>query len=224
MRFAALASPHRGDKGGSAVFLQSQRPGRRFVFEQRKLNNVVTTTRTTQRRQPGRSSADRVQLVFFQSVGQFLHHNNAEPSATRPQNQHSMQRAIKAQALRETLQLPSHVDLNELARELKLSVIEAESDSFDGALLCSRNRLSGRILVKRSMREVGRKRFTIAHEIGHFILHRENQISCLPSDLRVGATTAKVLSGRPTASLRNYCCHPPTCSERLGTPGRHLNW
>jgi Zn-dependent peptidase ImmA (M78 family) len=88
-----------------------------------------------------------------------------------------------AQALRETLQLPPHVDLNELARELKLSVIEAESDSFDGALLCSRNRLSGRILVKRSMREVGRKRFTIAHEIGHFILHRENQISCLPSDI-----------------------------------------
>ena len=88
-----------------------------------------------------------------------------------------------ALALRETLQLPPRVDFQNLARELKLSVIEADSDSFDGALLCSRNRLSGRILVKKSMREAGRKRFTIAHEIGHFILHRENQISCLPSDI-----------------------------------------
>jgi Zn-dependent peptidase ImmA (M78 family) len=33
------------------------------------------------------------------------------------------------------------------------------------------------------MREAGRKRFTVAHEIGHFILHRENQISCLPAEI-----------------------------------------
>jgi IrrE N-terminal-like domain len=33
------------------------------------------------------------------------------------------------------------------------------------------------------MREEGRKRFTIAHEIGHFILHRDRQVSCLPSDI-----------------------------------------
>jgi hypothetical protein len=88
-----------------------------------------------------------------------------------------------ALALRETLRLPARVDLSALAQDLKLSIVEADADSFDGALLCSRNRLSGRILVKRSMREEGRKRFTVAHEIGHFILHRERQISCLPSDI-----------------------------------------
>jgi Zn-dependent peptidase ImmA (M78 family) len=88
-----------------------------------------------------------------------------------------------ALALRETLQLPPRVDLKELARELKLSVIEADSDSFDGALLCSRNRLSGRILVKKSMREAGRKRFTVAHEVGWCGRHRENQISCLPAEI-----------------------------------------
>lgn len=88
-----------------------------------------------------------------------------------------------ALALRDRLHLPPCVDLNELARALKLGVFEVGTDSFDGALLCSRNRLSGRILVNAAMREEGRKRFTIAHEIGHFIIHRERQISCLPSDI-----------------------------------------
>lgn len=88
-----------------------------------------------------------------------------------------------ALALRNTLHLPPRVDLNELARSLELGVFEVNTDSFDGALLCSQNRLSGRILVNAAMREEGRKRFTIAHEIGHFIIHRERQISCLPSDI-----------------------------------------
>lgn len=88
-----------------------------------------------------------------------------------------------ALALRDRLDLPQCVDLQELARVLRLGVFEVRTDSFDGALLCSRNRLSGRILVNAAMREEGRKRFTIAHEIGHFIIHRDRQISCLPSDI-----------------------------------------
>jgi Zn-dependent peptidase ImmA (M78 family) len=88
-----------------------------------------------------------------------------------------------ALALRDRLHLPPCVDLNELVRVLKLGVFEVRTDSFDGALLCSRSRLSGRILVNAAIREEGRKRFTVAHEIGHFIVHRERQISCLPSDI-----------------------------------------
>jgi Zn-dependent peptidase ImmA (M78 family) len=88
-----------------------------------------------------------------------------------------------ALALRDRLHLPPCVDLNELAQSLKLVVFEVHTDSFDGALICNRNRLSGRILVNAAMREEGRKRFTIAHEIGHFVIHRERQISCLPLDI-----------------------------------------
>ena len=91
--------------------------------------------------------------------------------------------AYLALALRENLRLPPRPDLNQLAQELKLLIVEEDTESFDGALICSRNRLSGRIIVKKTMREDGRKRFTIAHEIGHFILHRERQISCLPVDI-----------------------------------------
>jgi Zn-dependent peptidase ImmA (M78 family) len=88
-----------------------------------------------------------------------------------------------ALALRDSLHLPPRLDLNELAQMLKLSIAEVDSDSFDGALLCSRHRLSGRILVKRNLREDGRKRFTIGHEIGHFVLHRQNQVSCSSADI-----------------------------------------
>lgn len=91
--------------------------------------------------------------------------------------------AYLALALRESLRLHPRPDLNQLARELNLLVVEADTESFDGALICGRNRLSGRIIVKKTMREDGRKRFTIAHEIGHFIIHRERQISCLPADI-----------------------------------------
>jgi hypothetical protein len=86
-------------------------------------------------------------------------------------------------ALRDALQLPPQVDLQTLAHELRLSILEVDCDSFDGALLRSNNQSSGRILVKGAIREAGRKRFTIAHEIGHFILHREQQISCSSSDI-----------------------------------------
>jgi hypothetical protein len=88
-----------------------------------------------------------------------------------------------ALALRDALQLPSRVDLQALAQELGLSISEVDCDSFDGALLRGNNRPLGRILVKSAIREIGRKRFTVAHEIGHFMLHREQQISCSSMDI-----------------------------------------
>ena len=44
------------------------------------------------------------------------------------------------------------------------------SDSFGGVLIRGTDLMSGRILVRRGIREPGRKRFTIAHEVGHFPL------------------------------------------------------
>jgi IrrE N-terminal-like domain len=84
-----------------------------------------------------------------------------------------------ASALRSTLQLVPRLDIEALKHELNLSIVEVDSDSFDGALLRAPDRLSGRILVRRGIREPGRKRFTIAHEVGHFILHgHEQRLSC----------------------------------------------
>ena len=88
--------------------------------------------------------------------------------------------ALVASALRAELKIPPTVDLYDLAQELKLEIVEVDSKSFDGALLRSRTKFAGQILVRTGIREVGRKRFTIAHEIGHYILHGEQQTSCSP--------------------------------------------
>jgi uncharacterized protein DUF955 len=91
--------------------------------------------------------------------------------------------ALIASALREQLELAPRVDLHSLCRELQLEIVEVSSGSFDGALLRSASGRAGRILVKQSIREQGRKRFTIAHEIGHFLLHVEERQSCSSADI-----------------------------------------
>ena len=88
--------------------------------------------------------------------------------------------ALVASALRIELKIPPAVDLYDLAQKLELEIIEVDSKSFDGALLRSKTRYAGQILVRSGIREVGRKRFTIAHEIGHYILHGYQQNSCSP--------------------------------------------
>jgi Zn-dependent peptidase ImmA (M78 family) len=88
------------------------------------------------------------------------------------------QQGLVAAALREHFEVPSKVDLADLAKRMNLTIVELASDSFDGALV--RDSQRGRILVNQAIRERGRKRFTIAHEIGHYILHRDPSNSCVP--------------------------------------------
>jgi hypothetical protein len=88
-----------------------------------------------------------------------------------------------ASALREQLQLAPRVDLESLCCDLRLEIVEVPSASFDGALLRSASGRAGRILIKQSIREQGRKRFTVAHEIGHFLLHSENRRSCTSAEI-----------------------------------------
>lgn len=88
--------------------------------------------------------------------------------------------AMVAAALRLELEIAPKADLDQLAAQLGLTIVEADSQSFEGALLRSSRNLSGRILVRRGIRESGRRRFTIAHEIGHYILHGDQQMPCSP--------------------------------------------
>ena len=88
--------------------------------------------------------------------------------------------AMMAAALRAELGVAPKADLEYLAAKLGLAIVEVDSQSFEGALLRSSRNLSGRILVRRGIRELGRRRFTIAHEIGHFVLHGNQQIPCSP--------------------------------------------
>lgn len=75
-----------------------------------------------------------------------------------------------ARALRERFRIAEAVDLFDLASKIGLRIKEVDSRGFEGALVRLANNPSGIVAVKSSIREPGRKRFTIAHEFGHYIL------------------------------------------------------
>ncbi len=67
---------------------------------------------------------------------------------------------------------------------LGLKVKEADLEGCDGVLVRAKGIARGIIAVKRTVRSEGRKRFTVAHEIGHYILpgHDGGSI-CRPVDI-----------------------------------------
>lgn len=67
---------------------------------------------------------------------------------------------------------PGEIDLDALAGICKLSIEDGGIDSCDGRLVASKGN-GGVIRVVRNIRSEGRRRFTIAHEIGHYRLHDE---------------------------------------------------
>ena len=75
-----------------------------------------------------------------------------------------------AELLLEKLKITGKPDLDAVCRELGLRVREVTSVGFDGTLVRSKSAQKGIIGVRESIREHGRKRFTVAHEIGHFVI------------------------------------------------------
>jgi hypothetical protein len=68
------------------------------------------------------------------------------------------------------------VDLESLAGEMLLAVAEAPIEAPEGCLVTDGE--IGAILIGSSMPEPLRRRFTLAHEIAHFILHRDQGAFC----------------------------------------------
>ncbi len=65
------------------------------------------------------------------------------------------------------------------------SISELTTEGFEGMLITNTEKSRGAILVK-SMTSPRRRRFTIAHELGHFLLpwHRQERFSCQSSDIK----------------------------------------
>jgi hypothetical protein len=90
-----------------------------------------------------------------------------------------------AQALLTELHITGVPDVRAVASQLNLELNEVDVDGFDGVLIRAEGVPFGAIAVRSAMREEGRKNFTIAHEIGHFVLpgHENCGGVCLSSDI-----------------------------------------
>ncbi|MGA2328482.1 MAG: ImmA/IrrE family metallo-endopeptidase [Bryobacteraceae bacterium] len=80
-----------------------------------------------------------------------------------------------ASLLLDRLGITGKPDLTAVCRRLGLRVKEERLSGAHGTLVRSKSAQKGIITVKASLREAAQKRFTIAHEIGHFIIpyHKE---------------------------------------------------
>jgi hypothetical protein len=63
---------------------------------------------------------------------------------------------------------PKDIDLGRIAADLKITIEEEQLEGCDGMLQMRVEPKRGIITVKKSIRELGQKRFIIAHEIGHY--------------------------------------------------------
>ena len=79
---------------------------------------------------------------------------------------------------------PAHIDIESIALMRGAIVREASMEGADGRL--SALGTYGLITVREDIPERGKKRFVIAHELGHFELHRHEvpSISCTDADFR----------------------------------------
>ena len=86
-------------------------------------------------------------------------------------------------------------DARSIAAQLQLDVTELEVQGFDGGFVRAKGTPFGAIIVRNSIREPGRKNFTVAHEIGHFVLpgHDAGGAVCGPSDIGNWADASRAL-------------------------------
>lgn len=92
---------------------------------------------------------------------------------------------LVAEILRQNPNLPIPVPLEELAALAGITKIEAlESEGFEGALIANATKSEGAIFFSANSPRP-RQRFTIGHELGHFLLpwHRQTSFQCTSEDI-----------------------------------------
>lgn len=97
-------------------------------------------------------------------------------------------RGLVAKILKAEPSLTVPVPIEDLARQLDIKEIrDIETDAFVGALITDESRSEGFILVQKGLHRV-RRRFTIGHELCHFLLtsHKAppNGFKCSSEDMR----------------------------------------
>jgi hypothetical protein len=93
-------------------------------------------------------------------------------------------------------------DLAALCGELGLRIREVPAHGFDGALIRSKTAQKGIIAVKASLREKARKRFTLAHEIGHFVLPHHRLLQTVCDERKIDSFDARL--NRPEVEANEF--------------------
>lgn len=94
---------------------------------------------------------------------------------------------VLARALLKFADMHPPVDLYALSATIGLKIKDVPSRGFDGALVRIAGRPLGIIAKRQMLEDKGRKQFTIAHEIGHYILpgHGFDISACAKAELDV---------------------------------------
>ena len=100
--------------------------------------------------------------------------------------------AMLADLLLRKLEIDGKPDLNVVCERIGLRVREVASNGFDGTLIRSRSAQKGIIAVRKSIREQGRKRFTVAHEVGHFVLPHHRLLGSVCREKTIGSYKASM--------------------------------
>lgn len=79
---------------------------------------------------------------------------------------------------------PSQIDLEAIARSRDVLVYDSDLNGAEARLI-RHHRNAGIIRIRPNIKEIGRRRFTLAHELGHWELHAEYSQSnvCSESDI-----------------------------------------
>lgn len=102
-----------------------------------------------------------------------------------------------ASHLLDRLGIQGKPDLLQIAERIGLRIQEVDSEGFEGSLVRALDGPKGIVAIKQSIRENSRKRFTIAHEIGHYLIpsHRTLENVCaseMVESWRKGLTRAEL--------------------------------
>ncbi|HKR45807.1 MAG TPA: ImmA/IrrE family metallo-endopeptidase [Paraburkholderia sp.] len=100
--------------------------------------------------------------------------------------------ALADEIFRQNPAMPLPVPVEELSQIAGIeSISELSSDGFAGMLVTNAEKSRGAIFV-RSGTDPRRRRFTIGHELGHFLLplHKQQRFECRPADIGISTSIA----------------------------------
>ncbi|CAE6754274.1 ImmA/IrrE family metallo-endopeptidase [Paraburkholderia aspalathi] len=98
--------------------------------------------------------------------------------------------ALADEIFRQNPAVPFPVPLEEFSRLAGIeSISELDSDGFAGMLVTNAEKSRGAIFV-RAGTDPRRRRFTIGHELGHFLLpwHKQERFECKPADVTISSS------------------------------------